>query len=96
MNPFFDELGERLREAGARRGVRIAAPQLSPRLAEELLELARVAAHTRERRFAPLASFLAGEATERLRAAGLEEEAVVDALREVRRELETAASEAGS
>jgi len=96
VNPFFDELGDRLRRAGARRGVHIRAPELNPRLAEELLELARVAAHTRERRFAPLASFLAGEAAERLRAAGLGEEAVVDVIREVRRELEATVSEAGS
>ena len=35
-------------------------------MAQELLELARVAAHTQERRFAPLASYMAGVAAERL------------------------------
>lgn len=39
-------------------------------VADEVLELARVAAHTKERRFAPLASFMAGVAVERLRQAG--------------------------
>lgn len=59
-------------------------------MAQELLELARVAAHTQERRFAPLASYMAGVAVERLRAAGAPADpAAISALiREVRLELE--------
>jgi len=70
VNRWFDELGERLAATAARRGARIDAPTLDPAVAAELLELARVAAHTQERRFAPLASFLAGVTAERVRAAG--------------------------
>lgn len=55
----------------------------------ELLELARVAAHTQERRFAPLASYMAGVAAERLRAAsGADARAIAELVREVRQEVE--------
>ena len=96
VNPFFDDLGARLAAAGERRGVRIEAPRLSSPVAGELLELARVAAHTQERRFAPLASYLAGVVAERLAAAGgpTEPEAVAGLIREVREELEEAAAKA--
>jgi uncharacterized protein DUF6457 len=93
VNPFFEGLGERLRSAAARRGVSMEAPRLDPPVAEELLDLARVAAHTAERRFAPLATFMAGVAAERIRQAGgpSTPEAVAALLREVRSELEAAA-----
>src|SRR5258706_12797050 len=68
MNQFFEELGVLWATEAEHRGVKIAPPTLDPRVALELLELARVAAHTRERRFAPLASYMAGVAAERLRA----------------------------
>src|SRR5919204_391804 len=55
--------------AAQRRGAEIAPPGLDPAIAQELLELARVVAHSKERSFAPLASFTAGLATERLRIA---------------------------
>src|SRR2546427_2439018 len=70
MNEFFESLGKRWRKAAERRGVSIEAPELDAKVALELLELARVAAHTKERRFAPLASYTAGVAAGRLRAAG--------------------------
>ncbi len=90
MNAFFDDLGDRLVRASAQRGVAIDPPTLDPVVARELLELARVAAHTQERRFAPLASFVAGVAAERIRQAGgpSSPEAVAELLREVRAELE--------
>ena len=87
MNPFFEHLGRRLAAAAATQGVTIDAPRLDAAVSEEILELARVAAHTQERRFAPLAAYLAGMAAERTRASGR----VVDAtamLRQVRDELE--------
>ena len=92
MNSFFDELGSRFASAAARRGFDMEAPALDPAVAGELLELARVAAHTQERRFAPLASFMAGVAAERLRQAGgpSTPEAVAALLREIRTELESA------
>jgi hypothetical protein len=92
VNRFFDELGGRFAKAAARRGVEVEAPTLDPAVAQELLELARVAAHTQERRFAPLASFMAGVAAERLRQAGgpSSPESVAALLREVRAELEAA------
>jgi hypothetical protein len=91
MNPFFDELGRRL-AAGARdRNVEIAPPEIDSEVAFELLELARVAAHTQERRFAPLACFLAGVATERLRSgrSGLTSAEVAAYVNEVRQSLES-------
>ena len=90
MNRFFESLAEDWVEAARRRGVEIAGPALDSRVALELLELARVAAHTQERRYAPLASFMAGVAAERVRQAGgsASPEAVVALLREVRSALE--------
>ena len=70
MNSWFEALGTRFARTATRRGVEIAAPELDPAVAEEVLELARVASHTKERRFAPLAAFMAGIAVERMRQAG--------------------------
>ncbi len=67
MNDWFTALGRRLAEAAFRRQAAIEPPQLDPDVAAEILDLARVAAHSQERRFAPLASFMAGVAVERLR-----------------------------
>jgi hypothetical protein len=90
MNAFFEDLGARLHSAAERRGAPIEPPDLQPAVAQEILELARVAAHTQERRFAPLASYLAGAAVERLRQAGgdTSPDAVAALIREVREELE--------
>ncbi len=89
MNEFFDALAARWRKAAERRGANIAEPELDPKVAAEILELARVAAHTKERRFAPLASYMAGVASERLREAkGADADAVAGYIREVREELE--------
>ena len=70
MNDWFEALSRRFAEAATERGAPIAPPELDPQVADEVLELARVAAHTKERRFAPLACFMAGVAVERLRQAG--------------------------
>ena len=70
MNAWFEALGRRFAEAAQEHDARIAAPELDPQMADEVLELARVAAHSKERRFAPLACFMAGIAVERLRQAG--------------------------
>jgi len=90
VNQFFDDLAARFAAAAARRGATIDPPALESAAAQELLELARVAAHTQERRFAPLACYLAGVAAERLRAAGgpAGGDAVANFLQEVRSELE--------
>lgn len=69
MNPFFADLGDRFARAAALGGAEIVPPSLDPVVADELLELTRVVAHTEERRFAPLAAFMAGVAAERLAAA---------------------------
>ena len=68
MNEFFDELGRRWQDAARSREAEIDPPVLDAAVAFELLELARVTAQTRERRFAPLACYTAGIAVERLRA----------------------------
>jgi hypothetical protein len=89
VNEFFTSLGRRWRKAAERRGATIDEPELDATVALELLELARVAAHTKERRFAPLASYTAGVAAERLRASkGADAEAIAAYIREVREELE--------
>ncbi|TMF90200.1 MAG: hypothetical protein E6I08_03405 [Chloroflexi bacterium] len=93
MNRWFDELGARLAAVATRRGYKIEPPRLDAEVAGELLELARVAAHTQERRFAPLASFLAGVAAERVRTAGGDASGprLAALVREVREELEAEA-----
>ena len=65
-------------------------PTLDAGVAEEVLELARVVSHTVERRFAPLATFTAGIAAERLRASkgSLDSGAAAAYVREVREALE--------
>ena len=90
MNSFFSSLGKRWSEAAGRRGATIDDPTLDAGLAEEILELARVVSHTVERRFAPLATFTAGVAAERLRASKGSLDAGVAAayVREVREALE--------
>jgi hypothetical protein len=89
MNEFFTSLARRWREAASRRGAEIAEPALDPMVADELLQLASTAAHTKERRFAPLATYTAGIAAERLRVArGADAGAIAAFIREVREELE--------
>jgi hypothetical protein len=86
MNDWFEALARRFTETAHERGAQITSPDLDPQVADEVLELARVAAHTKERRFAPLACFMAGVAVERLRQAGslsaAEETAYLRAIRE--------------
>ena len=93
MNSWLDTLGVRLAAAAATRGTEIDPPRVEGEVARELLELARVSAHTQERRFAPLAAFLAGITADRLRAAGgdASDAALAALLREVREELEAQA-----
>ena len=96
MNAWLDDLGRRLATAARHEaGADIEPPSLSGPVAGELLELARVAAHTQERRFAPLASYLAGQAVERVLAAGaqLTPEQVAALIRSVREDLEREAGE---
>ena len=89
MNEFFDHLGDEWVQAAKQRGVAIDKPELDSGIALELLELARVAAHTQERRFAPLTSYLAGVAAERLRVAnGSDSKALAQYILEVRQNLE--------
>ena len=90
MNQFFEKLGGLWVSAAEERGAHIAPPTMDPHVALELLELARVAAHTRERRFAPLSCFLAGVAAERIRIANpaLNDGVIADYIGAVRKELE--------
>jgi hypothetical protein len=89
VNEFFAALGRRWAEGAAKRGAKIAAPELDPAVAEEILQLARVVAHSKERSFAPLASFTAGVAAERLRQAkGADAASIAGYVRDVRESLE--------
>jgi hypothetical protein len=93
MNEFFEALGRRWTKATERRGVKIEQPKLDPKVAAELLDLARVVSHSAERRFAPLATYTAGIAAERLRQAKAEDaDAIAALIREVREELERESS----
>lgn len=91
MNEFFDELGRDLAAAAAARGATVEPAQLGSEVAAELLELARVTAHTRERRFAPLSCFLAGVAIERMRSTvpRLTDAEAASYVRDVRQALES-------
>ena len=90
MNEFFDSLGKEWVDAALRRGATITRPVLDSRVALELLELARVAAHTQERRFAPLTCYLAGVAAEQLKLAipDMDNAALAEFIQEVRQKLE--------
>lgn len=91
MNDFFTDLGGRWTKAAGDRGTEIEPPVLDSAVAFELLELARVTAHTSERRFAPLSCYLAGIAVERLRAGRgeLSDGEAAAYLNEVRQSLES-------
>lgn len=65
MNAFFDELATAFEAEAKRKNITIAAPRLDSNTADELLKLASVVAHTKERRFAPLACYVAGLAAAR-------------------------------
>ncbi|HZK75246.1 MAG TPA: DUF6457 domain-containing protein [Clostridia bacterium] len=67
---YFADFGRRLARLVHVRGVEIEAPTLSSVLADEVLQLAAAVAHTSERTFAPLASFVTGIVVGELRAAG--------------------------
>ncbi|MHB8631491.1 MAG: DUF6457 domain-containing protein [Candidatus Limnocylindria bacterium] len=90
MNSFFADLGQRLTAAAAAKDRQLPVPALDQPMAAELLELARVVARGQERRFAPLACYLAGVAVGRIEAADPEASStdVRDLVREVRVALE--------
>jgi hypothetical protein len=90
VNDFFSSLAKRWSAAARAQGAKIDGATLDADVAEEILELARVVSHTKERRFAPLAAFTAGVATERLRASkgALEPGVAAAYIREVREALE--------
>ncbi len=98
MNKWFEELGQLWTNAASRRQARLEAPALEAPVAQELLELARVTAHTQERRFAPLACYMAGIAVERLRQrdAGLSADGAAAYIRVVWQQLEREASSQSS
>jgi hypothetical protein len=89
MNEFFSSLGKLWTDAAQRRGAKIDEPALDPKVADELLQLAAVVSHTKERRFAPLATYTAGLAVGRLRGAkDVDAESTAAYIREVREQLE--------
>ena len=81
MNEFFNELGRAFAQAAREHGKEIEEPRLDPELAEELLDFSRVVAHTRERRFAPLATYIAGVAAGRMEKKDAEVAKIVKAIR---------------
>ena len=89
MNEFFAGLARRWSQVASKRGAAIEPPDLDPAVADEILQLARVVAHGKERSFAPLASFMAGVATERFRSAQRSDaDASAAIIRDVRESLE--------
>jgi hypothetical protein len=71
MDAYFADLGLRLGRSTQAYGLKIEAPVIESGVATEVLALAASVAHTSERTFAPIASFAAGIAVGRLKAAGL-------------------------
>jgi len=67
---YFDSLGARLARLAHGLDVEIEPPVVSPAVFSEVLQLAGTVAHTSERKFAPVATFLTGIAVGELRAAG--------------------------
>lgn len=89
MNSWFDEFSRRCAAIAARHRAPIEAPHLNAAVARELLDLTRVVARGSERRFAPLAAFVAGQAIERMSRANpaLENEDIITVLQELKQEL---------
>lgn len=71
MHEYFSDLGLTLRRLTHERGLETEFPAVQPGVAAEILALAGTVAHTSERKFAPIASFTAGIAVERLMNAGV-------------------------
>lgn len=71
LEQYMDGFNARLVRLAGERGVKIPPQNMDSRLVAEILELAGVVAHSGERKFAPLASFVAGVAAGRLQAAGV-------------------------
>ena len=66
MNAWFDGFAARCAQVATSHGATIDPPTLDSAVAHELLDLTRVVAHTSERKFAPLAAFVSGQAIERM------------------------------
>jgi hypothetical protein len=90
MDAYFSDLGLRLKRSTQARGLEIEAPIIDSGVATEILALAASVAHTSERKFAPIASFAAGIAVGRLKAAGLlsTDLDLTDFLAQLRKELD--------
>jgi Domain of unknown function (DUF6457) len=70
IHDYFVDLSSRLARLAQAHDAEIEPPAISSRVATEVLELAATVAHTSERKYAPLASFVTGIAVGELRAAG--------------------------
>jgi hypothetical protein len=90
MHEYFSDLGLRLNRLSQASGLETEFQAIQQRVAAGVLALAGTVAHTSERKFAPIASFAAGIAVERLRNAGVlsTEQDVVDFIRQLCVELE--------
>lgn len=70
LDRYLEGFNARVVRLARERGVEIVPQTLDPQLVAEVLELAGAVAHSSERKFAPLASFVTGVAVGRLQAAG--------------------------
>ena len=84
MNSFFEELGDAFAAAAHEQGITLEPPRLDEAVAAELLDFSRLVAHSTERRFAPLSTYLAGLAT-----AGVGADRALEMLQTVRAKLES-------
>ncbi len=93
MNEYFSNFGARLARIAQAQGAEIEPPTIGSGVVAEVLALAGTVAHTSERKFAPLASFLTGIAVERLAAAGRlgSDREIADFVGQVRKELDPSA-----
>jgi len=60
LNAYFARFGDRITALATFHGVDVDLPNLDSRLTAALLGLASEVAHSTERKYAPLASFIAG------------------------------------
>ena len=94
MQDYFSVFGLRLGRLMQAHGLDAESPGIASVVAAEILTLAGAVAHTSERKYAPIASFLAGVAVGRLSAAGLlsTSDEVAEFLADLRKEVDAGVS----
>jgi hypothetical protein len=89
IHEYLVDLSSRLARLAKAQNAEIEPPTITSRVAAEVLELAGTVAHTSQRKFAPLASFLTGMIIGELLATGhLGPDEIAEFVTQLRRELD--------